>query len=453
MPNQSVVVAVANRLALGAASAADLAQVLALSQSTVSRALRDLEINRQVLRMGSTRGARYALRRSVAAIGSQWPVYRVDEEGTPEELGELHALTQDGYYVTRGPERIQGFTSGLPYSLQDARPAGFLGRTVPTAYPELELPGRVTDWTEEHFLVYLTRRGTAASGNLMVGTEALDRHLAGIQAATLVAAQERHMSYPVFAAASMAGAPPGSSAHGEHPKFTVCVAEGGVRTHVIVKFSPPQSSPTGRRWADLLTAEYLAHRELEQHGMPACRSALFEFGDRVFLECERFDRVAATGRRGAVSLLAVDSSRYGKLDNWSAAANRLAADAVLSAEDAERIRFLDAFGALIANTDRHFGNVMLFDRYTGPFELAPAYDMLPMLFAPRDGQMVPRQFGPPAPTAAWLSVWPRAHALAQNYWNRLVNESRLSAEFRELSAQCLAALRTSPGRDASTLSI
>lgn len=38
---------------------------------------------------------------------------------------------------------------------------------------------------------------------------------------------------------------------------------------------------------------------------------------------------------------------------------------------------------LIANTDRHFGNVTLFDRYEGPFELAPAYDLLPMLFAPQ----------------------------------------------------------------------
>ncbi len=41
---------------------------------------------------------------------------------------------------------------------------------------------------------------------------------------------------------------------------------------------------------------------------------------------------------------------------------------------------------LIGNTDRHFGNVTLFDRYEGPFELAPAYDMLPMLFAPQHQQ-------------------------------------------------------------------
>jgi len=444
MPAQSIIHAVAERLALGAASAADLAQALAVSQATLSRTMRALERDHRVLRMGSTRGARYALHRTVAAIGSQWPIYRVDEEGTPHEMGDLHALARDSYYVTGGPQRIQRLTEGLPYFLQDGRPAGFLGRTVPAAYPELDLPARVVDWTDEHFLIYLTQRAVDMGGNLIVGAEALNRHLARTHAPVVVPAQNRNTAYPAFATASMAGAPPGSSAHGEQPKFTACIAEGERRTHVIVKFSPPRSSPVGQRWADLLTAEHLAHRELEEHGISACRSALFDYDDRVFLECERFDRIGADGRRGAVSLFALDTSRYGKLDNWSAAANRLAADAVLSAEDAERMRLLDAFGALTANTDRHFGNVMLFDRYAGPFELAPAYDMLPMLFAPQDGQMVARQFEPPTPTAVWLSVWPRARALAAAYWTRLIQDPRISVGFRDLSAQCLAALRTSP---------
>src|SRR5258708_31031429 len=39
-----------------------------------------------------------------------------------------------------------------------ARPGGFLGRVVPNAYPDMEVPARVVDWTDEHFLVYLTRR-------------------------------------------------------------------------------------------------------------------------------------------------------------------------------------------------------------------------------------------------------------------------------------------------------
>jgi hypothetical protein len=217
---------------------------------------------------------------------------------------------------------------------------------------------------------------------------------------------------------------------------------------VIVKFSPPRSSPTGERWADLLTAEYLAHRVLEENGIAACRSQLLDFGDRVFLESDRFDRIGANGRRGVVSLFALDSARYGQLDSWTACAERLTTDSLLSAEDAERIRFLDAFGTLIANTDRHFGNLTLFDQYEGRFELAPVYDMLPMLFAPQDGQVPARQFAAVPATAAWLSVWPRALALAEAYWDRIAQDPRVSAEFQQLSYQSLEILRAMPRRAA-----
>jgi hypothetical protein len=417
-------------------------QALRVSQTTMSRALRELERQQRVIRIGTTRGARYALRYSMASIGSQWPLYLIDEKGTPQELGALTALYRDTYYTTAGPSRIAGTCEGLPYYLQDGRPAGFLGRTIPSSYPELGLPPRVNDWTDEHVLVYLTRRGSDSVGNLIIGVEALNRHLARIHSPPIVSSQDRARAYPEFADAAMAGAPPGSSAQGENPKFTACVADGDQQTQVIVKFSPPRSTPLGQRWADLLTAEFLAHRVLEEGGISACRSRLLEHAHRVFLECDRFDRKGADGRLGAVSLHAVDATRYGSLDNWTAAAGRLNADSLLSAADAEKIRLIDAFGALIANSDRHFGNVTLFDRYDGRFELAPAYDMLPMLFAPQDGQLVPREFVPAPPRAEWLSVWQRAHSLAEDYWSRVANDPRLSPDFQQLAARALERLRT-----------
>jgi hypothetical protein len=398
--------------------------------------------------MGSTRGARYALRYPIAPIGSQWPLYRIDEDGTPHELGALTAIYRDSYYTTGGPPRLSGTFQGLPYYLQDARPAGFLGRTVPNTYPELGLPARVNDWTDEHVLIYLTQRGSDSVGNLIVGVEALNRYLAKLQPPAIVSVQDRASAYPEFANAAMAGAPPGSSANGEHPKFTACVADGGQRTHVIVKFSPSCSTPVGLRWADLLTAEFLAHRVLEEGGISACRSRLLDLGDRVFLECDRFDRIGADGRLGVVSLHAVDATRYGRLDSWSAAAERLTADSLLSAADAEKIRLIDAFGALIANSDRHFGNVTLFDRYDGPFELAPIYDMLPMLFAPQDGQLVPRQFEPTPPRAEWLAVWQRARMLAEEYWSRITKDPRISRDFQQLAAHAQGLLQAVPRRAA-----
>lgn len=440
-------------LGSGPSSGAELVRALAVSQPTVSRVMRGLESNRRVLRIGKTRGVRYALRRDVGGIGSHWPVYEIDAAGAVRELGSLEAVERDSYYVTGGPARIQQLFQGIPYFIQDARPAGFLGRAVPAAYPELELPGRVVDWTDEHFLVYLTQRGGDTPGALIVGTEAMDRHLAETQSPAVVPAESRASLYSRFAMAAMAGAPPGSSAQGEHPKFTAYVEAEDRRVAVVVKFSPPRSTPIGQRWADLLIAEHLAHRLLDENGIAACRSEILEHEERVFLQSERFDRVGAEGRRSVVSLFAVDTWRYGKLDSWTAAAGRLALDGLLSADDAERVRLLDAFGALTANTDRHFGNITLFDDYEQPFRLAPVYDMLPMLFAPQSDQIVVRRFEPTGLTAAWLSVWSRARLLAEAYWERLIAEARLSSEFRELCAQNLKALRALPARSTTVAAV
>jgi DNA-binding Lrp family transcriptional regulator len=432
----------------GPRSTVELAQALAISAPTALRALRTLEREQRILRLGKTKGARYALRRTVGAMGSRWPLFRIDASGVVHELGMLEALERDSYHVSAGPPRIQQFFEEIPYFLQDGRPGGFLGRAVPGLFPELSLPARVVDWTDEHVLVYLAQRAPDMTGALIVGADSMDRYLAGAQAAPLVAQEARATEYPRYAALSMAGAPPGSSTQGEHPKFTARVEHNSQPVGVVVKFSPPLSTVTGRRWGDLLRSEYLAHRVLSEHGIAACRSELLEYEERVFLQCERFDRVGAEGRRSTVSLFALDTWRYGQLDSWTAAAERLAADRLLSDPDVDQVRLLDAFGALIANTDRHFGNITLFDDYDGPFTLAPAYDMLPMLFAPQNDQIVPRVFEPPAPRSVWLPVWSRARSLAETYWQRLIEEPALSEEFRELCARCMEALRALPTRGA-----
>jgi hypothetical protein len=437
---------VLNILARGPAAALELAQALDIHQSTLSRTLQPLEQAGRVVRLlGRTRGARYGLARIVGTVGSSWPLYAIDAHGAPLELGTLHAIAPGHVAVRGGPPRLEVLTEGIPYFLQDARPGGFLGRAIPAAYPELNLPARVQDWTDDHALSYLTQRGSDNVGNLILGTESLDRYLAGPQG-PLISADDRAAEYPLLARAAMLGAPPGSSAHGEHPKFSARLSQGALTTHVLVKFSPPRDTPLGVRWADLLIAEFVASQVLSEHGIAAARNEVFEFGGQVFLQSERFDRIGAEGRRGAVSLHSIDVARYGMLDRWSLSAQRLHAEQLLSAQDLERITLVDSFGSLIANTDRHFGNITLFDRYEGPLELAPIYDMLPMLFAPQDGQLVERPFEPAGPAAATLSVWPRARDVAEIYWARLCEESRLSEDFRRRCGQCLDAVRQLPRR-------
>ena len=103
------------RLDTGTASSPELQAAVGLSQSAVSRQLRQLMAARKILRIGSTRGARYGSLRSIEGIGSQWPVHRVDPQGNVQTLGALHALAADEYYFEPADSSFAwgGVSSGL----------------------------------------------------------------------------------------------------------------------------------------------------------------------------------------------------------------------------------------------------------------------------------------------------------------------------------------------------
>jgi hypothetical protein len=434
------------RLEAGSASSAELERATGQSQSAMSRRLRALIAERRVLRMGSTRGARYALLRNLPGIDGQWPLRQVGLDGAIHELGVLSALAADEYYFESSSDSFawRGLTQGLPYFLQDQRPGGFLGRAVPSRYPELALPQRVIDWSDDHYLRYLTQRGADTVGDLILGDVAFNEHLAQQRQRGVIRADERAQRYPQFATQVMEGGLPGSSAHGEHPKFATLIEDAAGARHVLVKFSPPMGTAVGQRWADLLIAEHLAHVVLSQAGLPTSRSLIHQFGDRTYLESDRFDRVGVEGRRGVTSLLAIDTALYGQLDNWIAAAIRLQHDQRINETALQSVRQISTFGELIANTDRHFGNLAFYDRYDGRFELAPVYDMLPMLFSPEHDQIVERTFEPPAPNANTFQSYGRARSLAQEYWQRCTQDMRISAGFRAICGTCAAAIDALP---------
>jgi hypothetical protein len=435
------------RLGAGAASAQELEQVLGVSQPTVNRLLRELIDARRVLRTGTTRGAQYGLRRSIDSIGDAWPLHRIDQAGAVRELGTLFALAADQYcFEPTGTSLRDGFawsgiSEGVPYFLQDQRPGGFLGRAVPRFYAELNLPQRVVDWNDDHYLRYLTQRGSDALGDLILGSAALDEYLRLRSTRTAVLASERSVRYPQLAAAAMEGGLPGSSAHGEHPKFTALLQDESGQKHVLVKFSPPTTTGTGARWSDLLIAEHHAHVVLRKFGVTTASSRIFQFAARTYLEVDRFDRVGAEGRLGLVSLLAIDAQLYGKLDNWVAAMLRLERDNHVDVAAVEEVRLISTFGSLIANTDRHFGNLSFFDEYRGTFRLAPVYDMLPMLFAPEHDQIVQREFIATGPTSDTLRAFPRACEAAQEFWRRVTDDTQVSNDFRKIATKCEATVR------------
>jgi hypothetical protein len=140
-----------------------------------------------------------------------------------------------------------------------------------------------------------------------------------------------------------------------------------------------------------------------------------------------------------VSLAAV---HHDAADSWARAAVLLKNAGRLAEEDARRLRWLDAFGAFIANTDRHQHNIVFFPEGSA-LRLAPAFDQVPMLFAPSaDGRVPSRSYPVPHATADTLDVWDDARLAAREFWERASDDGRASADARSLCGITARALVT-----------
>lgn len=114
---------------------------------------------------------------------------------------------------------------------------------------------------------------------------------------------------------------------------------------------------------------------------------------------------------------------------------------LLTAQDAAHLRLLEAYGVLIANTDRHYGNISLLLE-GDDWRLSPTYDMLPMLYAPVNGELVARDFKarPLHPTRAMLTEWAQAKALAAVFWRVVARDTRISPGFQAIAQENLQIL-------------
>lgn len=420
----------------GVLTSAELQALLGVSQPTVSRALAPLIQAGQVQKVGAARSQRYLLPRTVPGVGNEVLVMHIDPQGRPSPFARMVPLEGGAFWVDEvdGEHRRH---DGLPWFLDDMRPQGFMGRTFAHAHPELQLGHDPRHWSDDDVLRAMTLYGDDLPGNLIMGEAAFQRfHTLPARASRVASAAD----YPQLAEQAMRGTHPGSSAGGEQPKF--CGITAG--RHVIVKFSPAGDAPTDQRMRDLLVCEHLALHTLAQAGLPAARTQLFLGAGRVFLESERFDRTPLSGddplslggRIGMVSLQVYNAEYVGEIDNWAATANRMAARNLLTQADARTLRLLEAYGQLIANTDRHYGNISLVLK-GDDWALSPTYDMLPMLYAPVGGELVPRDFAgrPLQPTAATLGEWAEAQTLARAFWQAAAADERVSAGFRAIAAE------------------
>jgi hypothetical protein len=385
--------------------------------------------------------------RYVRDLPAEFPVHRIDINGVATRIGTLITIAPDAFWYTDLEQPIASSEhASLPYFLTDMRPQGYLGRRFPQTYEDIDLPNSVSDWNEDQALYAIARRGEDAVGNLIIGEESFARWVGLINQSQLVAASDRVSAYRALANDAVAGRSPGSSAAGEQPKFTVAVrpsesASGSTVRHAIVKFSGALTSPAGLRWADLLVAEHLAGVVLREHGHATARTEYINDDHRAYLEVERFDRVGLRGRMGLISLGALDDQFVGERRGWSESASALLRAQLISAEDARELRFLSAFGALIGNTDMHLGNASFLADGFMRFRLAPAYDMLPMMYAPMRDEVLNRSFTPPQPRPGNADQWSTALPIAQRFWQRVAEDQRISNDFQNLAREAYSALK------------
>ena len=409
-------------LGKGPMTSRQLVDKTGISQPTISRALTVL--GDDVLRIGSGASIRYALRDTSRGFASA-PIFRVSDEGLIRELGTLVPVRPEGFVMVQA-DGVTLYSDGLPWWLFDMRPQGYLGRAYASTYAAaLGLPGNPEHWGDTEVIRALLAHGHDAIGNLLVGELARDRFIA----MPAPFPGDRTTDYPALARAAGSGEVPGSSAGGEQPKFCTYTARG----HVLVKFSAPDDNPVSERWRDLLLAEHLA---LSVLGVEA---EIFDFGGQRFLEVPRFDRVGQLGRVGVFSLRALDAEFIGDVSApWPSLVRRLVADGQVDAHAVAGSALLWAFGTLIGNTDMHAGNLSFVSSHGRPYQLAPAYDILPMGFAPGSGGALVDTLAP-APLSASVDseTWREALHLAEMFFTKVSDCDGFSGRF----SPCIEAIR------------
>lgn len=421
------------RRALGGISAATLSRMVASASAGI-------------VRRGGSRRIRYGLRRSLRGQAETLPLYRIDAQGIGHVVGRLDLVYPEGsaldldasfaWPLDPDSGMRDGWFEGLPYPLLDMRPQGFIGRNFALLNAHaLGVPEGLDRWTDDDVVHVLANAGHDLAGDLILGGRAYDLYLAARREwdRNLIRSADVPTAYPDLAGRALAHGIAGSSVAGEFPKFTVQREIDGEPVSVIVKFSGSDNSPAVRRWSDLLVCEHQALETLASYlGIESARSTVRQYAGRTFLEVERFDRVGPYGRLPLCSLGVLNGALLGLPGApWPTVSEALHGHGWLSADDVSSIRRLWWFGRLIANSDMHEGNLS----FRPGLSLAPAYDMLPMAYAPlRGGELPNFSFDPPEARPEEMEAWRAAAGAAIVFWQRCALDDRIGSAFREICA-------------------
>lgn len=431
------------QLRLAAQKASDLCRVLRISQPTLHRLLKRLERERKILQVGNARRTQYAAIRHHSALRTaKQPIYTIDKKGRAEKIATITSVYPNHFAVK--PERnkksgtpfVQAeILPSLPFYLQGLRPEGYLGRLLTARLkPVLDMPSDLRDGSEDDVLAFAAVFGSDMPGAFIVGEDALRKYLekqdVAVEARTPEALQ-------IAATQFETGERIGSSAGGEQPKFAAYlrVLKKGAPLHAIVKFSPEKKNSVSVRWVDLLVSEHIALEVLRSENIPVSTTHLLSTQQRIFLVVERFDRVGPKGRQNYFSFGALDDAFHGDRLFVRKAAQYFFENKLITKKDHTALLLMSLFGDRIGNTDQHFGNIS-FTTKGNRFQLAPAYDILPMWYAPRSQGVLPQGLHPlPTILPEYEEFKKKVQRMAIIFWQRVSESPLVSRGFLKIAKQ------------------
>lgn len=284
-------------------------------------------------------------------------------------------------------------TLGFPAFILDIIPAGYARQSLLKRFhdekpPEMDLDlfllGRCTPSPIGHLRI---KESVAALED--AGAEAFARH-------EVVQRTNDFLEYAYEAGAAMGGA---TGAQGEAPKLLLTEGHDGAycadamlddkltKAHWLVKFARNRAAENDK---NILRAEYHYYHAVSRLGLNTVSTdeLSLEEADKPSLWMPRFDRII---NQGCVERIPVESI-YSILGNTEPG-SRLTHEAVLSrlielwclsGQSAEIPELIfeyirrDLLNRVLGNSDNHGRNTAIF-RYQGRFELAPIYDLAPMV--------------------------------------------------------------------------
>lgn len=406
---------VESALALDNLSASKIARKTGLSQPTISRTLKKMP----VVKLGKGRGTRFAL------IDSNYlfSFYTISEVGNINRTAQF-AVQPDGRTLLFSGDWYFEY-DGLPYFFYDAVPGGFLGKLQLTdlAQKDDKVRADTRQWNDHDILYFLTHYGDDLPGNWFLGEPLL---------ATVSQTSQKVVTetdYDLIAQNMLNQWQGGSSVGGEQPKFSVYDGQA----HFIVKYSPKLSADNevAQRHRDLLVCEYVALQVLNEHGITAAQAELVK-SERLYLKVQRFDRIGQYGRRGVVTLQYLDAQFVGQPRNWVSVSEGLWQQKQISEVDFFNTQVVYAFGLMIANTDMHNGNLAFYLKDGFPDGLAPIYDMLPMAYMPKQGELPNPHYQLPRYMPASEEAKAQAKRMALAFWQKVAQHQGISNSFKSL---------------------